>query len=104
MREQHMTSRQAPAAKLQATLNRSWAVRLRPSAAIVVAVLLFGVTVRPFGLAVALPLAIFAAGLASVPVRWLELAAVTAVLSIVIATIAKGLLRLPFPLWPSFGG
>jgi Tripartite tricarboxylate transporter TctB family len=74
----------------------------RPTLAVLAAVLLFGLMVRPLGLAVALPVAIFTSGLASSPVRWLPLAALTVALSAAIAAVAKLLLRLPMPLWPTW--
>jgi hypothetical protein len=82
---------------------------LRPALAVVAAVLLFGLTVRPLGLAVALPFSVFTSGLAASPVRWLQLVALTVTLSAAIAAVTKLMLRLPVPLWPQplasiFGG
>jgi hypothetical protein len=100
----HMMSRQLPAAEPGPP-----AQILRPTLAMVAAILLFGLSVQPLGLAVALPLTVFTSGLATSPVRWLPLAALTVTLSAAIAAVAKLVLRLPVPLWPQplasiFGG
>lgn len=64
------------------------------------ALVVFGLTVRPLGLAIAGPLAIIAAGLASAEVRWGETIAFGIAMTAFCIGLFKFALGLPIPLAP----
>ena len=72
-----------------------------PLAVIAVAVCLFGALIEPFGLVVALAVLAMLSAWAGPQFRWLEAAALTAVLIVFSVAIFVWLLGLPLPLWPS---
>jgi putative tricarboxylic transport membrane protein len=63
-------------------------------------VVVFGLTIRPFGLVVAGPLAVVIAAFASDEVRWGETIAVGAVMTVFCVGLFKFALGLPIPLAP----
>jgi len=73
---------------------------IRGPVLVVVAMVAFGLTVRPLGLVVAGPLAIVIAALASSEVRWVETIVVGLLMSIFCIGLFKFALGLPIPLAP----
>jgi Tripartite tricarboxylate transporter TctB family len=68
--------------------------------AILGAVIVFGLTIRPLGLALATPIAIMISGFADKATRWLELAAFAIGLTIFCGGLFRFALGLPIPLAP----
>jgi putative tricarboxylic transport membrane protein len=73
---------------------------IRGPVLVAVAMVAFGLTVRPLGLVVAGPLAIVIAGLASNEVRWVETIVVGLLMTIICIGLFKFALGLPIPLAP----
>ena len=73
---------------------------IRGPVLVVVAMVAFGLTVRPLGLVVAGPLAIVIAALASSEVRWVETIVVGLLMTIFCIGLFKFALGLPIPLAP----
>jgi putative tricarboxylic transport membrane protein len=73
---------------------------IRGPVLVAVAMVAFGLTVRPLGLVVAGPLAIVIAALASNEVRWVETIVVGLLMTIICIGLFKFALGLPIPLAP----
>ena len=73
---------------------------IRGPVLVAVAMMAFGLTVRPLGLVVAGPLAIVIAALASNEVRWVETIVVGLLMTIICIGLFKFALGLPIPLAP----
>lgn len=83
--------------------ERLAAWRLRPVISILAAVLFFAATIRPLGLAVAGPVVITLASLATPDWRWREVASSAAATTSLMIVIFAWLLRLPIPIAPWLG-
>ena len=70
---------------------------LRGPVLISLGLVLFAVTVRPYGLAVATPLALFFSGMAARPVRWLQLVLFVVVMTVLCVGLLVLVLDLPIP-------
>jgi hypothetical protein len=77
-------------------------IAIRPVLTLVIAVVVFGLTIERLGLVLALILAVAIAGFASRESRPLEVAALAGGLALLSLGIFHGVLRLPLPLWPTF--
>jgi len=73
---------------------------IRGPVLVALAIVAFGLTVRPLGLVVAGPVAIVIAAFASDEVRWVETAAVGVLMTVVCIGLFKFALGLPIPLAP----
>ncbi len=73
---------------------------IRGPVLVTVAIVAFGLTVRPLGLVVAGPLAIVIAALASNEVRWVETIVVGLLMTVLCIGLFKFALGLPIPLAP----
>ena len=73
---------------------------IRGPVLVALAIVAFGLTVRPLGLVVASPVAIVIAAFASDEVRWVETAAVGVLMTVVCIGLFKFALGLPIPLAP----
>ncbi len=84
--------------RVRDTALQSW--RLRPILFILGAVLIFGLTVRSAGIALASPMALLIAGGASHETRWMEYAVFVVALTVFCTVLFRFLLGQPIPLAP----
>lgn len=77
-------------------------VKLRPLVALIAAIVLFGVLLRPVGLVGSILVLVLAGGFASPDFRFKEGIVLAIGLAIGSALLFVALLGLPMPLWPSF--
>jgi len=73
---------------------------IRGPVLVALAIVAFGLIVRPLGLVVAGPVAIVVAGFASDEVRWVETIVVGVLMTVVCVILFKFALGLPIPLAP----
>ncbi len=74
--------------------------RLRGPIFVGAALVVFAVTIRPFGLIVAAPLAVLIAGIADTQTRWRETAALALLLTAACVLVFGYLLKLSIPMFP----
>ncbi len=76
-------------------------IQLRPLVVLTACVILFGLTIQPLGLVIALTLTTFAAAFSGRETRVREAALLSCGLTLIAVTIFVFALRLPLPIWPS---
>jgi len=76
-------------------------IQLRPLVVLTACVILFGLTIQPLGLVIALTLTTFAAAFSGRETRVREAALLSCGLTVIAVTIFIFALRLPLPIWPS---
>jgi len=80
--------------------SRITRVSIRKTAIIIAAVVIFGLTIEPLGLFVALSLVIIVGSLANKPFPWRSVFLSIVILTPLVWVIFIKVLAVPFPLWP----